>query len=104
MNGEKLNVVEQIRYLGLDLNEYVDYTVVSSSIAKASSRALGALISKTIKNKGLPFMTFEYLFKTTIQPIMEYCSSIWGYKEYLKIETVMHRALKFFLGIGKLLI
>ena len=101
LNGEQLTIVPQTRYLGLDLNETLDFTVIANTLAKAASRALGALIAKTVHNRGFDFAMFEKLYKTTVEPIMEYSASIWGYKQYTKLDTVMHRALKFFLKVGK---
>ena len=100
-NGDPIEIVAQARYLGLTLTEHLDYTIMANALAESSSRALGALISKLFRAKGMHFKTYEHLFKCTVQPVMEYAAEIWGYKQYGKMETVLLRAIKTFMGVGK---
>jgi hypothetical protein len=99
--GYDIEVVTHTRYLGLTFNEHMDYSIMANVLAESSSRALGALISKVYKAKGFQFKTYEHIFKCTVQPVMEYAAEIWGYKHYGRLETVMHRAIKTFMGVGK---
>ena len=34
-------------------------------------------------------------------PILEYQSSVWGYKEYNDIDSVQNRAIRYFLGVHR---
>ena len=47
----------------------------------------GQLIQKCIKSK--------------LVPIMDYYSSVWGFKIYSKPDTIHNRIIKFFLGVNK---
>ena len=38
---------------------------------------------------------------TKIVPVMDYASSIWGYKPYFKADTLHNRVVRFFLGVHK---
>ena len=54
----ELGIVDQYRYLGLVLNEYLDYKVTAINVAKAAHRALGVLISKDKNHGGMPYKVF----------------------------------------------
>ena len=63
-------------YLGLTLNEFLDFDRTAEAQAEAVGRAVGALITKTIKNGGFPFKFTQcfmnahaLLFPTMIQKI-----------------------------------
>lgn len=99
---DKLPIVTHLKYLGMEHNEHLDYTATANALAESSSKALGSLIAKLFQNKGLRFTTYEHLFRNTVMPIMEYAAEIWGYKYYCKLETVVHRAIKAYLGVGKM--
>ena len=36
-----------------------------------------------------------------VVPVMDYCSSIWGYKKYQQIDNVQNRAMRFYLGVHR---
>ena len=61
--------------LGLTVSCKLDWGSYIISIAKTSARKIGALIWSMI------FLSLEvalYLYKSTIQPCMEYCSHVWA--------------------------
>ena len=45
--------------------------------------------------------TYTLLFNQLVQPIIMTNACIWGHKEYPKIANLQHRAMRFFLGVGK---
>ena len=47
------------------------------------------------------YSTYTKLYGTKIVPIMDYASSIWGYKLYSKADTLHNRVIRFFLGVHK---
>ena len=51
------------KYLGLTLNEYLDFEYTASALSDAAGRALGSIFSKSIKHGGLPYVTY------TTQPL-----------------------------------
>ena len=58
--GSFLRVTESYRYLGLDINEYINFSHCASVLHDAASRALGALVSKHYTSKGLDLNIQKY--------------------------------------------
>ena len=99
--NNRIQFVKQNRYLGLTLNEFLDFSVTSKYVAKAAHRALGLLIAKSKAYGGLPFHTFQKLYDSLVQPIIDYGAGIWGTQSFSWINSVQHRAERFYLGLGK---
>ena len=47
------------------------------------------------------FETYKKLFDTCVLPVLDYASAIWRFKHYQKVETVLHKYIKTFLGTMK---
>ena len=45
--------------------------------------------------------TYSKLFDACIRPILDYCSGIWGFKNYDQCNIVQNRAIRSFLGVHK---
>ena len=97
----RLDLIQQYKYLGLILHEHLDYSITAKAVAQSASRALGLLIAKAKANGGFPFGTFTRLYDYTVNSVISYGASIWGTREYSCINSVQHRACRFFLGVGK---
>jgi len=41
------------------------------------------------------------MYNSKSVPIMDYCSSVWGFKLYSRPDTIHNRIIKFFLGVNK---
>ena len=70
------------------INEFFDFDVIASTLAKAGNRALGAIISKYNSINGLGYYTYSKLFNSCVCPILDYCAEIWGTKFYKQIESI----------------
>ena len=92
---------ETYRYLGLDLNETLDYTHGATVLGKAASRALGSINAKFFSVGGLPHDTYRHMYDGMVAPVMDYASEIWGAKKYDTCDTIQHRAMRMFLGVNK---
>ena len=92
---------DSYRYLRLELNESLDYSHSVDVLSSASGRALGALVSKYYAINGLHYNTYTKLYSNLVEPVMDYADAIWGYKSYNANNTVQHRAMRCFLGVGK---
>ncbi len=77
-----LNIVDRYKYLGNILNEHLDFSVTSSVLSGAADQALGAMISKFKGLKNVGFNTFDKMYHSSVRPIIDYGSGIWGYKQY----------------------
>ena len=96
-----IEITDSYRYLGLVIDEHLNYEVTAKAVAGAASRALGLVISKFKSAGGLPYNVFSKLYDSIVWSTISYGASIWGTKEYTCINAVQNRACRFFLGVGK---
>ena len=101
MNNYDIDYVNQYKYLGIILDEYLLFNVTASTLAKAGNRALAAIYTKFNKLKGLGYKTFSKLYHTGVAPILDYCSGIWGFQNFGYIDTIQNKAIRFFLGVHR---
>ena len=73
---QKIYCCQSYRYLGLLINQFLDFEKMSNSFSGPSSRALSAVLCKIIKNKGFPFKRrqSEPISASARQPICADCS------------------------------
>ena len=88
-------------YLGLDINETLNFAHGVKIQHDAGGRALGALTAKYYASKGFSFKTYSKLYSSTIIPVTDYAAGVWGFKNYDDINKLQHRAIQTFLGVGK---
>ena len=76
MDGSALEEKSSFKMLGLIFSSKLDWGSYIVSIAKTASKKIGALI------RSMKFVSPEdaalYLYKSTIQPCMEYCCHVWA--------------------------
>ena len=100
--GDKhLNMVNEYRYLGLYLNEFMNLEKTVSHLATAGTRALGALRNKLYNLKNVHFKTYSKLYQSCVTPIIDYCSAVWGFRSFKSVQDVQNRAIRYFLGVHK---
>ncbi len=63
--------------------------------------ALGAIISKYKHINGLGYYTYPKVYNSGIHPILDYCSEVWGFKQFKQIEAIQHKAIHIFLGVHR---
>ena len=99
MYGKTVDLVAKYKYLGVIFDEYLEYKENADVLASSGGRALGAVINKfkTVKNIG--FQTFTCLYESGVLPILQYCSGVWGGKDFEELDRVQNRAIRYFLGI-----
>ena len=96
-----VSTAEKYTYLGITLNEFLDFNVTAKAVAQSASRALGLLIAKFKCMGGMPYDVFTRLFDSLVWPVISYGASVWGTKSFSCIAAVQNRAMRFFLGTGK---
>ena len=89
------------KYLGTTLNEFLNFEVSAQAQADAAGRALGSLITKTIKNGGLPYSIYSMLFECAVCSVSDYGAEIWGFASKESINKIQLRAARCFLGVPK---
>ena len=68
---------------------------------KAAGRALGSNINTIHWLKECDFKTYEKHYNACVVPVLDYCSSVWSFKLYQKIDNVQNRAMRCFLGVHR---
>ena len=101
LNGNTIEYVDKYKYLGIIVDEHLDFNTTASVLAGSAGRALGSLCTKFHHLKGLGFKTFTTLYYSGVTPILDYCSSIWGSQKLEHIDTIQNRAIRFYLGVHK---
>ncbi len=84
LGNETLKVVDRYTYLGLVLQEHLDFNVTAKIVAQSASRALGLVICKCKAVGGLPYDVFTHLFDSIVWPVVGYGAAIWGQKCHSK--------------------
>ena len=100
-NEHSLELVGQYKYLGVILNEHMDFTVTASSLSNAASRALGLLRFKLKSLKDCRYNTFTKLYSSYICPILDYSAGVWGFKQFSAPEVIQNRSIRYFLGVHR---
>ena len=59
-------------YLGITLNEFLDYNVTAKAVAQSSSRALGLLIAKLKCMGEMPYDVFTKLYDAVVWSVINY--------------------------------
>lgn len=96
-----VQIASHYQYLGLLLTEFLDYNEMAKAVSKSANRALSLLIVKTKANGGFQYSTFTKLFDTLVWPVISYGASIWGTRSFSCIDSVQHKAIRFFMNVGK---
>ena len=96
-----LETTDRYKYLGVIFHEKQDYSINSEALGKAAGRALGSIISKIHSLKEFGFKAYEKLYSSCVMPILDYCSAVWGFKNYQQIDNVQNRAMRYFLGVHR---
>lgn len=98
---ETIEVVKSYKYLGVILDDVLDFKECIEVLASRAGRALGQIIDKSKEIKDLGFESFEKLYQSCVCPILDYGSEVWGLKDSKIIDDVQNRAIRYYLGVGK---
>ena len=80
----------------------MDMCIVVETLAKAGSRALGALIGKTKENYDLGYGVYTQLYHSMVAPVLDYGCNSWTTGEninFRKIDQVQERAIRFYCSL-----
>ena len=100
-NKRSVEYCASYKYLGVTINEFLDYNFTAAIQADSAGRALGSIIAKSIKCGGLPYNVFSMLFDSCCSSISDYGSEIWGFEPREEINKIHLRAARTFLGVPK---
>jgi hypothetical protein len=96
-----LSVINQYKYLGLYLDENLNFNTTAKFLGDAGNRALGAIINKYKMLNGFGFHTFKKLFESGVCSILDYGAEIWGFKNFKEIEIIQNKAARVYLGVHR---
>ena len=99
--GDNLEVVPKYKYLGLYLDEHLNFKEATKILSDSSYRALGNMINIYKSYKSMGYATFTKLFEACVCPILDYCCPIWGFPDFDILEQVQCRAMRIFLGVHR---
>ena len=100
-NRRTVSYCKKYTYLGTTLDEFLNFETSADSQSSAAGRALGSLITKMIKNGGLPYSIFTLLYECAVCAVSDYGSEIWGYEIKDDLNKIHLRAARCFLGLPK---
>ena len=89
------------KYLGFWFHEPLDMKKSIKEISKAASRSFGAVFMKYISCGGMAYNVYSKLVDSVVEPVLFYCSGIWGHNRYSEIDEVLNRACSMYLGVSK---
>ena len=79
---DTLDIVDKYTYMGIVINEYLDYNVTAKTVAQSAGRALGLLIAKCKIMGGLSYDVYTKLYDAVVWPVISHGASIWGVKSF----------------------
>ena len=100
--GEKdLNIVNKYKYLGIVLDEFLNFDSCAKVLSESAGRALGGVIYKFKNLKDVGFKTFEKMYQSGVTTVSDYGSEIWGYTFCSSCNNVHNRAMRYYLGVHR---
>ena len=96
-----LEYVHSYKYLGVVLNEFLDFHEIAQTVDMSASKALGQIISKSRAFGGFHYSTFTKLYDSMVWPIINYSAPLWGDRSFSCINAVHNRSMRYYLGVGK---
>ena len=100
-SGSPLIYTDKYKYLGFILHEHLSNTSNVNTLTAAASRSFGRIYSifKSVGNLGIN--TYETLYSSYVQSIMNYASGVWGFRHYDSPQVLQNRIMRFYLGVHK---
>ncbi len=83
INNLPIECVTEYKYLGIIMDQFMNFEKTAEMLSSSAGRALGAVINKVRVNKDLGFNSFSTLIRNCVLPILQYSSGVWGNKKML---------------------
>ena len=100
-NKEILEIVNDYKYFGVYMNEFLDYNKCVDTLCDSGGRALGCIINKMRDIKDLGYQTFTKLYENYVASIVDYGCEVWGVNDFRKCDVIHNRAIRFYLGVHR---
>ena len=89
------------KYLGVNINEHIDFRFTVDKHSDSAGRALGAIVTKMIKNNGFPYKVYSMLYSVCVTSIADYSGPVTGFDKYDSALKLHLRAIRAFIGVPK---
>ena len=101
LGSVELKLVKSYKYLGITLDDCLNFNENLDILASSAQRALGSIINKYKNYRSMGFQTYTKLYDSCVKPIIDYCSPVWSHTDSNKTELVQHRAIRAFMGVHR---
>ncbi len=101
IGDENIHVVNTYKYLGVIFDEFLEFNCAAKTLSGAAGRAIGKLWSVYKGFNGLGYKSFTKLYESYVDPILCYCTGVWGVKKHMYCTSIQNRAIRGFLGVHK---
>ena len=88
-------------YLGVSINEHLDFGFTAQVQADTAGRALSSIVTKMIKNGGFPYNVYSILYETCITSISDYGGEVIGFSQHEPTLRLHLRAIRAYIGVPK---
>ena len=89
------------KYLGVNINEFLDFKFTISMHSDSAGRALRSIITKMIKNGGFPYKVYSMLYDACVTSVADYSAPVTGYLQYDSSLQLHLRAIRAYLGVPR---
>ena len=100
-DGKVVEVCDSYRYLGVVVNDTLNFQTMIENMCGSGHRALSGVITKMIKNSGFPSNVYSKLYESCVCSVSDYGAEILGYHQYVALERLHSRAIQAFLGVPR---
>ena len=100
-DDKEVELCNSYKYLGLVINETLNFQAMSENMCCAANRALSSIITKMIKNSGFPLNVYSKLYDSAVCSVSDYGAEVIGFHESAALERLHMRALRAFLGLPR---
>ncbi len=98
---EELAYVETYKYLGIFFHECLSPKQTVEALTASASRSFGRIVNMFRKLQNMGIRTYETLYHSYVEPIMNYGAAVWGYGDYSDPQVLQNRIMRYFLGCHK---
>ena len=100
MGNQKIDYCSEYKYLGLLIDQFLNFEKMSNYFHDPTNRALNSVICKMIKNKGFPFHIFSTVYNACVTTVTEYAHEVIGFHQYSASYDIHSKAIRSYLGVG----
>ena len=92
----KIWIISFYKYLGIILDENLNFKEAVDELAASANRALGSVIAKYKNNRNMNYEVYTKLFNTCVLPILIYCAPVWFHADCSKLDQIYNKAMRDF--------